>query len=144
MNIFITIVAGGILAIMMFLNGSLARYSDPLWASFVTHFVGTLGALGLVMMIRTENKALSTKAPGWSYAGGILGALTVVIANITFNSKLGVSGSFVLMLLGQTVFSVLIDQLGWFGMKKRKVHLLECIQIILIITGSSILVVYGK
>lgn len=144
MSVLITVIAGSMLALMMYLNGSLSQYSDPVWSSFVTHFVGTVGALFLVLLIRNEKKEVHAKAPLWSYAGGILGALTVIIANITFNSRLGISGSFVLMLLGQTLFSILVDQLGWFGMVKRKILAVEYMQVVLIIVGSSILVMYAK
>ncbi|MCB1198610.1 MAG: DMT family transporter, partial [Deltaproteobacteria bacterium] len=117
---------------------------DPVWASFITHLVGTLAALGMLMLLRQSKNEEKTQAPLWSYAGGVLGAGTVILANITFNSTLGISGSIVLMLLGQTLFSILIDHFGWMGVAKRTIYPVEYLQVALICLGSGVLVFCAK
>ncbi|NIP53476.1 MAG: hypothetical protein GWN00_05390, partial [Aliifodinibius sp.] len=39
-----TIASGGLLAVMIFINGELARYTSPAWSSLIVHFVGIFGS----------------------------------------------------------------------------------------------------
>ncbi|MEZ4818999.1 MAG: DMT family transporter [Bdellovibrionota bacterium] len=64
MAILLTIVAGALLASMIYLNGSLATYSDPVWASFITHLVGTIAALGMLMLLRQSKNEENTSRFG--------------------------------------------------------------------------------
>lgn len=137
-------VLGGLcLTLMLFLNGTLAQYTSSSMSSLIVHAVGTLAALVFLWIFRPAKPTTEKKAPLWSYAGGVLGAIMVVVANYTFNSRLGVTGTFVLMLAGQVVVSVWIDQYGLFGMRPRKVDRIDGLQIFLVMVGCS-LVIYAK
>lgn len=144
MDILLTLIAGFLLAVMMYLNGTLSFYTDPVWSSWITHITGTIAAFFIVTAFGKERTKAPSKAPLWSYMGGILGALTVIIANITFNSRLGISGSFVLILVGQIILSFMVDIFGWFGMPKRKIGVQDVMQVVFVCLGSVLVVAYAK
>ena len=138
------IASGGLLAVMIFLNGELARYTSPVWSSLIAHFVGIFGSWFLWRSMSHSKKLFpySSDAPMWSYFGGVCGAMIVVIANITVNSSIGLVGSLSLMILGQTAFAILFDFKGWFGMEKRNLYLSDFLQVSCILAGSLLIIFY--
>lgn len=146
-DIVMGILAGVLLSLMIYCNSIVAKGSTPLSASWFAHLVGMVVAFFLIILfarksntIHPENKM--SRAPFGAYLGGIPGALTVVLASITVNGSLKLSSSIALMLVGQVFFGVLVDVLGWFGIFKRKLALLDYSAILLILIGSIIVVVF--
>lgn len=82
----------------------------------------------------------SARTPRWAYLGGLPGALTVVLAAITVNSPLALSGSLALMLTGQVLFGMLADSCGWFGSLKRRLSLNDIVATLLILCGCALLI----
>ena len=138
------IVSGGLLAMMLFLNGELARYTSPAWSSLIAHFIGIFGSWFLWQLMTHRKKLLpySPCAPKWSYFGGVAGAIIVVVANITVTSTIGLVGSVSLMILGQTSFAILFDFKGWFGLDKRHLSFTDFLQVSSILAGSLLIIVY--
>lgn len=135
--------SGGMLGVMLFLNSGLAQYTSPSISSLIVHFVGIF-ASWLIWKLISKRKVwipFSVDAPIWTYLGGICGAMIVLISNITVNSSIGLVGSLSLMILGQTSFAILFDLKGWFGMKKRKIHLRDLLQVGCILAGCFLLIV---
>ena len=141
-------VAGGaLLAVMIHYNSVMAKHSSPVLASWLAHGIGTLGAFVLVVagakIFRpapaTEPKA---KVPAWAYLGGIPGAFTVWLAAVTVNSKLGLSGTLALMLVGQVTFGILSDRFGFFGVPKRRFVLTDFYVVLAVLSGSAILIFF--
>lgn len=73
--------------------------------------------------------------PLWCYLGGIPGAFTVLLAAITVNSPLSLSGSIVLMLAGQIVTGLIIDHFGLMGLTRRKVTSRDGLTLLLLFSG---------
>lgn len=139
------VISGGLLAIAIFLNGELARYTSPVWSSLIAHFVGIFGSW-FIWRLLSKSKTLipySSDAPLWSYSGGVIGAAIVVIANITINSPIGLVGSLSLMILSQTCFAILFDFKGWFGMEKRNLYRSDFLRVSYILAGSALTIFYG-
>jgi transporter family-2 protein len=138
-------IAGAILACMLFYNGMLAHATDPIWASFVAHGVGTAAALLLLALPVAPRKVdTPATAPLWAYLGGVPGALTVILANITVNTPLGLTGSLSLMLLGQVVFALIVDSLGWFQLQPRRPGLYDFASVLGVMSGSAILIFFAR
>ena len=138
------IASGGLLAVMIYFNGELASYTSPFWSSLIAHFVGIFASWFLWRtMIRSNNLIpFSPEAPVWSYFGGVCGALIVAIANITVNSSIGLVGSLSLMILGQTLFAMLFDFMGWFGMENRRLNINDLGRVLFILAGSILIINY--
>ena len=138
------IASGGLLAVAIFLNGELARFTSPAWSSMIAHFAGIFGSWFLWKLVSNGRHLLpfSGSAPRWSYFGGAFGALIVVLSNVTVNSSIGLVGSLSLMILGQTLFAILFDSKGWFGMERRKLHRSDFLRVVFILTGSLFIIFY--
>ena len=147
----IAVFSGVLLTLMIMSNSYLSTFTSPLQASWLTHGIGSMVALLIWLMVkgrwgktqRKQKTPLWSRTPRWSYLGGIPGAFTVLLAAITVNSPLSLSGSIVLMLTGQIVTGLFIDHMGFLGLTKRKVTLKDGITVLLLLTGST-LIILGK
>jgi transporter family-2 protein len=144
--ILIALFGGALLALMIALNSQLYLYVSPLVSSWVAHATGAIAALLLLVMFKKRRAAKQTSPepiPWWAYLGGVSGALLVVLAVITVNGFLGITGTLVLSIVGQVVFGLFSDQFGWFGLQKHPVTLRRVLSVIPIVVGS-LLIVYAK
>jgi len=142
--------AGAILAIMIKLNSSLAGLNSPIEASWIAHGLGAVTALILLQCMAVFRKhttkdpintsAIITRAPWYAYLGGLPGAFTVILAAITVNSPLGLAGTLALALLGQILFSLLVDRFALFGSIKRHIDWHDVKVLGLIIIGSLFII----
>jgi len=137
--------AGGLLAIMILLNGVLSKFTTPFISSFIVHIVGFAGSLVLwaVFSHVKFSTLFSTKAPIWSYCGGFGGAFAVVLSNAAVNSELGLVGSLSCFILGQTIMALIIDRFGLFGSAKRRLSRLDVLKVGLILIGALMLIQAG-
>lgn len=148
----IAVAAGAILAVMIHVNSMLAAHSSALFASWLAHGVGAAVALLFVGVSWLRRKSVSshaatdaarTRAPFWAYLGGIPGAFTVVLATITINGGLALSGTLALMLVGQVAFGMVCDGLGLFGVARRRLGSADLLGVLAILSGSTLLLLGG-
>jgi len=140
---FWAVFGGATLAIMIGLNSHLALFVTPLYTSWLAHGIGAVTALLILSMLSKNDQkpnVNTVKAPWWSFMGGMPGAFVVVLASITVNSSLGLTGTLVLTITGQVLFSLLSDQWGWFGMLKRKLTRQRVVTLIPIVLGSLLII----
>ncbi|MCL1125098.1 DMT family transporter [Shewanella surugensis] len=148
----LAIVAGSLLALMISINSGLAILNSPLQASWAAHGIGALVAIFLVVVYsrcfrlsqskanrhKKDNKLISL--PSWAYFGGIPGAFTVLLAAITVNSEIGLSGTLACALVGQIVFGMISDHFGWFESEIKAFVLQDLLKVLPIIAGSFLLI----
>jgi transporter family-2 protein len=151
-DLLLALAGGALLAVMINLNSALATFSSPLFASWMAHGIGALVALILVALYAnvfgnkpatTTTETKQVKAPLWSYFGGIPGALTVILAAITVNSSLGLSGTLALGLVGQILFGLVSDHFGLFGLAKKRFAFADILVVMPVLAGSFILIFVG-
>lgn len=135
------------LAATIDLNRDLAVVSSPLFASTVGHAIGAITALLLIVVQRTvaaSNRASAPIPKGppplWSYLGGIPGGFALIFAILVANTSLGLSTTIALMLAGQITCGMAIDQLGLFGLPKRKLRPADFVAISMISFGSVMII----
>ena len=134
--------AGGLLSLMVLFNGTLAAHGTLLFASWVPHATGCVVALVMLALLRPP-KASTTRAPLWAYAGGLVGAFTVMATSYTMNTALALSGTIAIGLAGQMVFSLVADARGMFGLPQKWPGARDWAALALIIAGSLILIFFG-
>lgn len=143
----LAVLGGATLAVMTALNSGLNLYVSAVVASWIAHGIGTLTALlMLVSFARFEQSSqgtVSSKPPWWSYLGGIAGGLLVVLIVIAVNSFLGLTGTLVLAILGQVLFGVISDHLGWFGLQRQRLSWHKASYMVLVFVGA-LLIIYAK
>jgi bacterial/archaeal transporter family-2 protein len=146
----LAIAGGSLLALMINYNSLLAKHTTPMFASWVAHGLGAVAALVLVVLysrvFRSANKQAESrreKIPLWFYLGGIPGTFTVILAAVTVNSGLSLSGTIALMLLGQVLFGIVSDHFGLFRTPKRRTVPADFLVALCILTGSA-LIIFGR
>ena len=136
---------GGLLTLMVLFNGDLAHHTTPLFSSLAAHGTGTVAALlalALLTRQRHQNQPLPPP-PLWAYAGGLSGAVTVMLTSISVNSALALSGTLALGLAGQVLFGLLADRFGLFGFARRRPTARDLGALALIVAGSVIIIFLG-
>lgn len=134
---------GSLLSFMVLFNGTLAAYGSLFFASWVPHLTGTLTAMLFLLVLRPK-RARAIRPSFWVYLGGVSGAVTVMLTATTLNSGLALSGTIALGLAGQMMFSLFADMRGLFGLPQRIPVWRDYLSLLLIITGSLILIFWGS
>ncbi|MGB5822921.1 MAG: DMT family transporter [Proteocatella sp.] len=140
MNNIISAASGVIIALMLLFNGNLSRYYGNYAASVIIHSVGLITILILVILKKYKFKNCLA-VPWYFYSAGAIGVITVLFNNISF-SKLGVSLTLAVSLLGQSVASILIDHYGLFGLNKVKFEKQKVTGLVLIVAGIALMAMY--
>ncbi|WP_342364163.1 DMT family transporter [Terrarubrum flagellatum] len=140
-------VSGGVLLTLMInYNSLLAAQTTPVFASWAAHGIGAATALALASLSSRASRAwrmTRSGAPRWFYLGGIPGAFTVVLAAITVNGSLSLSGTVAFALLGQIIFGLAVDRYGLFLLQKRELVAFDLVAAACVLVGS-LLIVWGN
>lgn len=139
-NLSLALVGGISLASMIAINSELASFSSPLLAAWFAHGIGSVTSFIILVAISSVVKRkklvlMKDGTPIWAYLGGIPGAFTVILAAITVNSSLGLSGSVALIMAGQILFGLVSDTFGLFKLPKRSLNVNHAISLSLMIIG---------
>ena len=142
-DLVLAFLSGGLLTFMILLNGRLSLSGGPLFASWAAHGTGTVAAVLFLVALRRQHRAApGVRAPLWAYAGGLVGAATVMLSSVTVNTALALSGTLALGLAGQVLFSLVADRWGLMGLPQRTPGLRDLAAVALIVAGS-LLIIFG-
>lgn len=137
MNYIVSVFAGALLALMISLNGTVGETAGNYTSSVIIHVIGLIGII--IILIATKSKFKNLKSiPFYMYTGGLIGVLTVIFSNASF-SKLGVSLTVSLCLLGQLTTSIIVDHFGYFNLPVNKFNKKKIIGLAIIILGIVVM-----
>ncbi|PWG00297.1 DMT family transporter [Levilactobacillus bambusae] len=132
------ILAGMLSATQTAINGHLGTVlGSAVKASLISFVVGTLL---LIVIVGVGDRSFSFKSavtghwPWWIWSGGIIGA-AFVVGNAYLVPKIGTGLAVVIVLLGQIIGSMLIDQFGWFRANRRPVVLIQIVGVLIMVAG---------
>ncbi len=140
MNILISATIGALITIMILFNGVLSENVGNYTSSVIIHIIGLAPLIILVIFNKIKLK-IHTDIPLYLYSAGAIGVFTVLFTNISF-SKLGVSITIALGLLGQSLSSIIIDHFGLLDMKTIRFNKKKLIGLIFIISGIIIMAIF--
>ncbi|HAX73030.1 MAG TPA: hypothetical protein DCY20_05850 [Firmicutes bacterium] len=140
MSQLLAIAIGGLLSIMISMNGELGSAIGNYGSSVLIHVIG-LVTISIVLVVTKSKVELKRGIPFYVYLGGAIGVFTVLFNNLSVFA-LGVSLTIALGLLGQSITSILIDHYGWFGLSRNPFNPKKLIGLGLIILGISIMAIY--
>jgi transporter family-2 protein len=135
------VLAGAVLPVQAGINIQLrALLGSPVRASFAQFVVGALFLGLLTIFVREPWPALSAllRGPAWAWAGGVLGACYVVSV-VVLVPRLGAAFAFALVVAGQMLFSLAIDQFGLFGLVRTPLSPARFAGGLLIVAGVILL-----
>ncbi|HML68855.1 MAG TPA: DMT family transporter [Clostridia bacterium] len=132
MYYFASLMIGILVAVMIAVNGGLTTLYGMYSATVIIHIVGLI-LIGGIILARRE-KPFAKRLPWYLYIGGVLGVATTASVNFAFG-KISLSAILALGLLGQSIAGALVDQFGWFGMKKHPFRAYQIPGILLVAGG---------
>ena len=119
---------------MIAFNGGLAEQYGVYSATVLIHLAG-LVLITLIVLIKRENP-FSNRQPLFLYIGGVIGVFTTLSNNLSF-SRISVSAILALMLFGQSVAGIVVDQFGFLGMPKHPFVKRKLIGLSLVLCGIA-------
>ena len=133
----LTLLSGTILPIQAGINSQLGiMVWHPVRAAFISFLVGLIFLTLYIIFIRKPWPQVSEmkKFPWWIWIGGIIGAVYVV-ASILFAPRLGAAVFISLIVTGQMLASILLDNYGLVGFSIRTITPLRIAGVFLLIGG---------
>jgi transporter family-2 protein len=113
---------GGLIAAQAPINARLKLVVvSPLLAAAISFVVGT-AVLALAVLVTNGQGGITHVGggPWWAYLGGLCGAV-LVTATLIATPRLGVTSTFVAVIVGQIAIAAMIDRFGWFGVAARAI-----------------------
>ena len=111
------------MALQTALNAQLREYLySPLQAALLSFLVGTIALVVLVFFQSGQKPSFEslTHIPWFLWLGGFLGVYAITSSIFTV-PKLGFLTLSGLIIFGQIVMSMLLDQFGWLGIEKTAI-----------------------
>lgn len=134
---FLALLSGIVIAVMVVFNGDLTAVYGNYNATFIIHVVGVIFAF-IFSKLRGKKLLPRQKLPLWFYSAGAFGIFTTIFNNFSFG-KISLTSILALTLFGQTAFSLLIDNLGLFGMRKHPLKKSSFIGLIFSLLGIVVM-----
>ncbi|PFH28954.1 transporter family-2 protein [Burkholderia sp. JKS000303] len=123
----LVVAAGMSVALQQVLNANLrAQLASPWWAGSVSYFVGLVAMLAVALLSpQPRVTGAFAEAGSWfSWTGGFFGALFIGVA-ILMVPRLGAATTLALVVVGQMVGALILDQFGLFGTPQHPVSVIR-------------------
>ena len=133
----LAVLAGAALPVQLGMNNQLREMTgSPMTAAFISFLVGTLTLAVYVLLLRLPlpNGMQIATAPWWVWLGGAVGVFYIVVA-ITVAPKIGPAVLFSLVVTGQMLNSLIIDQFGLFGYEIHHISPLRMLGVGMLVGG---------
>lgn len=116
----LALIGGMALAIQGQINGGLGKKIGVFEGAFFSFTLGSLALLFLLLFFGNGQISAISTVPKWQLVGGFLGAFFVLV-QVLVVPKIGVSTTFLAVIIGQIILSVMIDHFGLFGAERRPI-----------------------
>lgn len=131
---------GSLLPVVVKMNEVLGRHIGSLPASASVHASGGL-FLGLCVLpfLGTGWVSGAASAPWWSWLGGVVGSLLVVLANRAVGA-VGVAGFTAVGVTAQLAVSAAMDHVGFMGGEVHPFNGTRLVGVLLLVVGAALVV----
>jgi bacterial/archaeal transporter family-2 protein len=137
----LSVIAGAMLPLQAAINARLARVvGGPIWAAAVSGLVLTIG-LAALASVATRAGARTTALgtlPWWAWTGGLCGAV-VLSATTAIAPRLGTASMIALVMTGQVLSSLALDNFGLLGLETHSLSLKRVVAAALLIGGAALM-----
>ena len=135
--ILLAVASGASLVVQQALNANLRiALNSAALSGFVSYFVGTLCMVALAIALRDPlpTATVVTRLPWWTWSGGLFGAIYVGLS-ILLLPRLGATAFVGLLITGQMITSLAVDNYGLLGLAQRPVDAPRAIGVALLVAG---------
>ena len=133
----LSLLAGALIPFQNAMNSALGKQlQSPYFSTLIVFAVGLLGMITYIVFTRSPIPVMTqlVAAPKWAYLGGILAGIYILLIVICA-PKIGIGNLTVMVLLGQILAAMVIDQWGLFGSLVHKINWQRFAGILLKISG---------
>ncbi|KLU21827.1 hypothetical protein EOS_33860 [Caballeronia mineralivorans PML1(12)] len=143
MDLFLSLLgifAGAMLPLQAAINARLATaVGSPIWAAAISGAVLTLALIAAALIgLRTGPRLVGNELPWWAWTGGFCGAV-VLSATTAIAPRLGASTMIALVMAGQILCSILLDQFGLLGLSVHETSPKRMAASILLMAGAALM-----
>lgn len=139
LTILIGLLGGVAVGIQGPLAGSMSQRVGSTASSFIVHVSGALLS-GLLLLARGGEMIQNWRTLPWYMLGsGIFGLVLYLTINHTL-PRLGATTAVTLIIVGQLLMGLLIDQFGWFGVSVRLIDGWRVVAALLLLAGGYLMV----
>ncbi len=136
--ILIGLIGGVAVGVQTPLAGSLGQRVGSIAASLIIHVSGALFSFIVLFMRGGENIGQWRTLPWYMFGAGIFGVVLYMTISVSF-PKLGATSTVVLIIVGQLITGVVIDQFGLLGVQTRPIDLTRVVAVGLLLTGAFLI-----
>ncbi|MFZ4813896.1 MAG: DMT family transporter [Phototrophicaceae bacterium] len=134
----VAIVAGLVLGFQAPMNAVISGRVGLFAGSLIVHIGGLLASLLILLLLRGENISQWQSIPRWYFISGALGVIVVVGFAYSF-PQIGAANTVTLVVAGQLIGALLIDQFGWFGATVKAIEPLRIGGTVLLLMGAYLM-----
>ena len=135
--LFLGVVAGAVLPIQASLNARVGQAAgSPIVGALVSFGIGALALLGVVVAqgLPLRQVMQLRTLPPLTLAGGLLGAFYVSVVTM-LAPRLGATLTVGLVVVGQLLLALVLDQYGLLGLPLHPVSVLRALGVVLLLLG---------
>jgi transporter family-2 protein len=113
-----------------------SHLGDVAWATLVS-VVGSTLCIVLYLVVRRPAPPASSalaQMPWWLWTGGLFGVVFVAAA-LLVTPRLGAGLTYALVVCGQLLASLILDQWGWIGLPVHHANPLRVLGVLLLLAG---------
>ena len=142
--VILAISAGAMIPFQSAMNTTLGKHLQSPYFSALSVFI--IAAIGLTLYIVLTKQIVPAmeqfaSTPKWSYLGGILGGLYILLI-VLLAPKLGIGNVTVLVLTGQILAALVIDQFGLLGASVHPINWQRFAGVVLLCAGVFLIKKY--
>jgi bacterial/archaeal transporter family-2 protein len=135
--IILAISAGAMIPFQSAMNTQLGRsLQSPYYSALSVFAIAFVGLCAFVLIGKhpIPGTAQFMSAPKWSYLGGVLGGSYILLI-IVLAPRLGIANVTVMVLMGQILAAMVIDQFGLLGATVHPINWPRALGVLLLCTG---------
>ena len=133
----LSLLTGILITVMVAINGGLTEQYGIYPATVIIHVVGLV--LITVLLAAKRERPFGKRQKWFLYLGGAIGTIITVFNNLAFG-RISVSAIMAIVLFGQGIAGLIIDQYGWMGIPKRPFDKHKIIGLFIILCGIAAMI----
>jgi transporter family-2 protein len=135
--IVLALLTGALIPIQAATNAAFSKsVGNPFVTGLTVFIIGLAGISVFLFVTKTQFPTVDQMraAPLYSYLGGFIVAIYVIMITVLV-PRIGVASSIGLIVTGQILCAVIIDQFGLFGVVVRQVDFSRVLGVLLLVSG---------
>ncbi|NWG15076.1 MAG: DMT family transporter [Chloroflexi bacterium] len=135
---FIGILGGLAVGLQSPIAGGMSQQIGGAASSLIVHVSGAVFSALLLVARGGENIGAWRSLPWYMLASGVFGLILYLTLGHTL-PRLGAGAALALIILGQLLMGLLIDQFGWFNVTPRPIDLTRVLAVVLLLAGGYLM-----